>query len=169
MRDDIDPLDWRMLERIARGVKARWSSVVHDIDELMWPGYEAMKRVRSRLREGASTRGTYVRTRVWGAMTDYVRELIEEPVVRLDMLPGSLEAKGGGVPELLSDKVEAEAMLDLLTPRQRRVLVWRLWEGWTLGEIAEVEGVSRERARQITEEAIKEIRVRLDLEGVDDE
>jgi len=169
VRDDIDPLDWRMLERIAKGVRARWSGVEFDVDELMWPGYEAMLRARSRLRDGASTRGTYVRTVAWGAMTDYARGLLEEPVIRLDMLPGTIEAPGVGVPELLSDRGEAESLLKMLTPRQRRVLVWRMWEGWTLAEVAEVEGVSKARVGQIVEEAIKELRVRLDLEGVDDE
>ena len=48
--------------------------------------------------------------------------------------------------------------LDILSPRERKVLKMRLGEGKTLTEIAEQLCVTRERARQLEAKALRKLK-----------
>lgn len=65
-------------------------------------------------------------------------------------------------PEPVEDNTELfrktlDRAMDHLKPRQRRALRMRFYEQKTLGEIGDVFGVTRERARQICEKALDNI------------
>jgi len=53
-----------------------------------------------------------------------------------------------------------------LAPRLWRALRWRYLDGWTLSEIGSVLHVTKERARQLIEEALGKLRKRFDVSPV---
>ena len=61
-------------------------------------------------------------------------------------------------------------VLELLTPMERTILRWRFGldsdgEGMTLKEIGDHYNLSRERIRQLQEQALRKIREHLDLDA----
>jgi RNA polymerase sigma factor (sigma-70 family) len=62
----------------------------------------------------------------------------EEAAAEVRPSPGWFESR----PEDLIDAEAAEEALQNLPPRQREVLVLRLWSGMTLGEVSQVTGLA---------------------------
>jgi Mor family transcriptional regulator len=55
--------------------------------------------------------------------------------------------------------IDMKAMIDTLDERRRKAMILRHCQGWALEEIGTYLNVSRERARQLCEEALKKLRV----------
>ena len=53
---------------------------------------------------------------------------------------------------------EVQALLEAIDPRAAGIVFRRYLRGWTIGEVAQVLGVSRERVRQIEVKAMAELR-----------
>lgn len=169
---DVTEKDLKWLRSVALEVVIKWSWVGIEVDELLWPGYLAMGKARSRLRAGYSKTGAYVRKCVWGVMMDYAEKSAKEETragVRLDIggLVDVIGVSSDGTPERVADESAFEKLIVVLPSRLKRVVRRRIVEGWTFGEIGRAEGVSDGMALLMYQGALKEIRIRLGLEEVE--
>lgn len=96
-----------------------------------------------------------------------------------DMLPAELDrpaAAGSNLravdllvdprprPDACVERVDWWRLVERLEPRQAQVIRWRFVEGWTLQEVAEQWGCTRERVRQVQAQAVRDLRLMLEAQ-----
>jgi RNA polymerase primary sigma factor len=88
----------------------------------------------------------------------------DSEMTRLDRLSADTEPDSDYCPRL--DRQRIAALLDSLPERDRDILRGRFWRNETLLEVGEPWGITRERARQLQNQALQTLRARLtpDLE-----
>jgi RNA polymerase primary sigma factor len=88
----------------------------------------------------------------------------------IDMLPDERTKNPFDHTMLRAWNQDMDEILDVLTPMERTILRWRFGldnegEGMTLKEIGDHYNLSRERIRQLQEQALRKIREHLDLDA----
>ena len=139
--------------------------------------YFVQHRIQKAILQG---RGRYVvtedgrRVRVSAEPLDRAQSL-DEPVpwddagevTRADVTPDPAAAQAFEDAEQNSYRQELRAVLDkalsLLPDRQRDVIAWRFYEGLTLRQAAELDGVTQERIRQMEDKALRALRQNQEL------
>ena len=151
-------------DKVARYIHSHVSNE-HDREDLVQQVFLNATAALDGYDPGRAAPGTWLYVIARNAVTDYFRQNGREPAaVELDEAYGD-EVYGGAEPEaqlLTQETLEALAQaLEKLPERERNIVIWRFYHGFSARETAERAGVSYANARFLQHQALKKLQTYL--------